>query len=99
MSGQLRLVRIPGEARGELVLYQSWGAFSCWVKHEYAAAPWEWILVEGNTPVAFGDCPDQEAAEAQLTEALQDLCPEFAEPTHPIHTQRPGLLTRLWRAL
>jgi len=98
VSGKLRLVRIPGEAKGEIVFYQSWGAFSCWVKHEYPEAPWEWILVEGKTPVAFGDCPDQETAELQLTEALEELCPEFAEPTQPTE-RRPGLIRRLWRAL
>lgn len=97
MRGKLRLVRIPGEAPGEVVFFQTWGAFSCWVKHEYPAAPWEWILMEGGTAIGFGDAADQESAEALLTEALSAVCPDFSEPTDP--AARPGLFRRLWRAL
>lgn len=91
---KLALHRIPGEAKGELVMFQSWGTFTFWVKHEYPAAPWEWILIEEGRPVVFGDAPDQETAEQHLMEAVRQYCPDFEAPS-----PKPPLLVRLWRAL
>jgi hypothetical protein len=93
----LYLVRVPGEAPQEIVFYRACGDFSLWVKHEYPAAPcWEWILVQGKDPIAFGDEPTQAAAEAALREAVAEFVPEYQ--VRPADQQNPpGLLRRLWR--
>jgi hypothetical protein len=106
---RLALFRVPGESPGEVVLYRGWRTFSFWVKHEYGAtaatateaarpaAPWEWIIVDGRVPIAFGDEPTQAAAELALCTAVAEICPTFEGDAAPEHS--PGLLRRLWRAI
>jgi hypothetical protein len=96
----LMLYRVPGEDRAEIVFFRSWGEFGLWVKHEYTSAPcWEWILVHGRDPIAFGDEATREDAERELAAAVEQFCPGFKLGAGDGNGgDPPGLLRRLIRA-
>jgi hypothetical protein len=73
----LYLERVPGESRGEVVFRRDYRGFTLWVKHEYEAGPWEWLIFQGKDAIAFGDAVTQKDAEGQLAAAAAEI-PEIA---------------------
>ncbi|HXJ24508.1 MAG TPA: hypothetical protein VNH17_02355, partial [Streptosporangiaceae bacterium] len=83
--------QVRGEHPEEIVYTASWRTFTIWLKHEYAAAPWEWIIVDGRYPVDFGDERTEDEAANRLEMAVIELIPDYGK--------RPGGLRGFLRSL
>lgn len=74
------LVRIRGETPTEEVWSGSREGYVYFLKHEYPAASWDWAILLGSEPAAFGDAPDRDAALVALGLALDRLAPPPPPP-------------------
>lgn len=76
----LGLLPMRGEARNEVVYVGRYGPWSFWIKHEYPAAPWEWVILNGSYPMDVGTEPSEEEAASRLELSIRELCPAFFDP-------------------